>query len=87
MEHVPKFCNVSRCKTEASYWIDTSEGFVEALLSKGTDETFYLCVDHKCGIENSETGNYSHLRIDTGKIIEVEIGGYCCHKECDVCNS
>ncbi len=85
MKHVPKFCMVADCKVEASYWID-SEGFVEALMSEPAPETFYLCSDHMTKVVNDETGNYHHLRIDTGEIFEMEIAGYACDPECEICN-
>jgi hypothetical protein len=40
-------------RQEAGYWIDTSEGFVESLLTTVTaPDTFYLCLDH--GIRNEQ---------------------------------
>jgi hypothetical protein len=88
MEHVPAYCSISHCQDEASYWIDTSNGFTEALLPSLTvPETFYLCSNHMTLIVNDEDGNYHHLRIDTGEVEVVEIAGYSCHEECEVCHS
>jgi hypothetical protein len=84
MEHIPEWCMVSGCAREADYWIDTSDGFTETLLATvDAPETFYMCVDHMATVAN---GNYSHIRIDTGEITEVEIAGYSCDQECEVCN-
>lgn len=87
MEHVPKRCDVKGCKLDASYWIDTSEGFLEALLPEGTNDTFYLCVDHKYELDGKDEheGGYLHLRIDTGELRWLEIGKYCCSGKCEVC--
>ena len=87
MEHVPAYCMVNGCKSEADYWIDTEEGFVESLLTEGAPDTFYLCADHMTVIADDEGGTYQHLRIDTGEIVAKEFGGYSCHAECEVCNS
>jgi hypothetical protein len=86
-EHIAKICNVTECKTEASYWIDTGDGFVESLLATvSVPSTFYLCADHMSELANEETGCYHHLRIDTGEMFQLEIGSYACSEECDICN-
>jgi hypothetical protein len=33
----------------------------------------------------NDDGNYRHLRIDTGEIVDLEFGKYACHDECEVC--
>jgi hypothetical protein len=86
MKHVPAYCMVNGCKDEASYWIDTEDGFVESLLTNGAPSTFYLCADHMTQIVKDETGGYQYLRIDTGEIVSKEIGGYSCSDKCRVCN-
>jgi hypothetical protein len=75
---------VTGCEQEASYWIDTSEGFTERLLEMTTaPDTFYICTDHMNDLDLD--GSYRHLRIDTGEIYQFEIGKYCCHDECEDC--
>jgi hypothetical protein len=37
-------------------------------------------------IVDEETANYLHLRIDTGEIVEKEVGGYSCSPDCEICN-
>jgi hypothetical protein len=85
-EHIAKMCDVKGCDTEASYWIDTSEGFVESLLDGQPNDTFYLCLDHQYALRHEDSESYAHLRIDTGEIIELEIGSYACHPKCRTCN-
>jgi hypothetical protein len=86
-EHIAKKCNVKDCEQEASYWIDTSEGFVESLLDATVPHTFYLCIDHQYELDGKDVneGGYVHLRIDTGELYWREIGKYSCSEECDVC--
>jgi len=88
MKHVPKMCNVKGCSTEASYWIDTSEGFVESLLEASSPSTFFLCIDHQYELDGKDEheGGYLHLRIDTGALHWLEIGQYVCSPDCEVCN-
>ncbi len=66
--HVAKMCNVSGCNIEASYWIDTSEGFAEPLLESASPSTFYLCLDHQYELDGKDGNGYAHLRIDTGEL-------------------
>ena len=74
------------CKDQASWWIDTSQGFTETLLGLGpAHDTFYLCSDHYGEIQN-ENGNYTHIRIDSGDMHDITIGGYLCHDDCEVCH-
>ena len=92
MKHIPKWCDVIGCTQEATYWIDTGEGFVESLLAKSTkapsaNQTFYLCIDHQYMLMNQETGMYTHLRVDTGEVHELEIGSYSCSPDCHDCNN
>ena len=87
-EHVPKNCDITGCRLEASYWIDTAEGFIENLLkTQQAVDTFYLCVSHQSGLmsHGDNDGFYVHLRIDTGEITTHEIGKYACADDCDVC--
>jgi hypothetical protein len=84
-KHIVKMCDVEGCETEASYWIDTTEGFVENLLHHEPKTTFYLCLDHQYVLMNGN-GMYAHLRLDTGEIDELEIGSYACHPKCRDCN-
>jgi hypothetical protein len=70
-EHVPKHCDITGCREEASYWIDTAEGFIENLLkTQQAVETFYLCLNHQSDLmsHGDNDGFYVHLRIDTGEI-------------------
>jgi hypothetical protein len=87
-KHVPKHCDITGCQEEASYWIDTAEGFIENLLkTQQAVDTFYLCVSHQSGLmsHGDNDGFYVHLRIDTGEITEHEIAKYACHPECEAC--
>lgn len=86
MEHVPKDCMVKGCDEEASYWVDTAVGFVESLMETDTPSTFYLCAPHQAEMRNELTGNYHHLRIDTGELFELVFGGYACHPDCETCH-
>jgi len=87
MEHVPKDCSIEGCQDEATYWIDTSEGFTEAMLmTVDAPETFYLCDHHSGLLSHPDDDMYHHLRIDTGDIEIFEIGIYSCDPECGVCN-
>jgi hypothetical protein len=78
---------VNECESEAEYWIDTTEGFLENLMTEKGPETFYLCLDHMNEIESNgdQEGYYTHLRIDTGEIEHYEIGKYCCSEDCEEC--
>jgi len=82
MEHVRKDCMVRGCEDEASYWIDAD--VIDGVRPAG--DTFYLCIDHMAMLRNDETGNYYHLDTATGELFEIEIAGYACHPECEVCN-
>jgi hypothetical protein len=87
-EHVPKNCDITGCRLEASYWIDTAEGFIENLLkTQEAADTFYLCLSHQSDLmsHGDNAGFYVHLRIDTGEITTHEIGKYACADDCDVC--
>ena len=86
-EHIPKQCMVSFCKAEATYWIETSKGFCESLLTPPPPETFYLCIDHQYELNGNDEndGGYVHLRVDTGELYWIEIGVYACSPDCDVC--
>lgn len=85
MEHQPAYCMIAECKKEASWWIDASEAFYEALGNLDLSDTFYLCSDHYGKIQN-ENGNYTHVRIDTGEMYDITIGGYKCHDDCEECD-
>lgn len=84
-KHIVRMCGVEGCKAEAAYWIDTTEGFVENLLHSEATNTIYLCLDHQYVLMNGNS-MYAHLRLDTGEIIELEIGSYACHPKCRECN-
>jgi hypothetical protein len=86
--HIPQTCDIAGCEQEATYWIDTSEGFAENMLGNGSKDTFYLCLDHQYELNGKEEheGFYVHLRTDTGEIWQREIGKYSCSDNCDECN-
>ena len=88
-EHIARHCDIKDCETEASYWIDTSEGFVERIIHPQASDTFYLCLDHQYELDGKDEreGGYLHLRIDTGELDWREIGKYSCSDECDVCRN
>ena len=73
-EHIPAWCMISGCKEEASYWVAFEER-----------PTFYLCSDHAIEIADDDF-EYPVLDPVTREIKKVEIGGYCCSCECDVCH-
>ena len=73
-QYAAEKCTIGGCGQEAVYWIDTTEGFVERLLTTATaPDTFYLCRDHYNEVANDD-GEYVHLRIDTGELIHFETG-------------
>jgi hypothetical protein len=75
MEHVPSYCQINGCKDEASWWIPVDDMFTETPLGEGDAKgTFYICSNHYGQVQN-ENGNYTHIRVDTGKIYDVTIGG------------
>jgi hypothetical protein len=85
-EHIAKECNIMGCDSEASKWIDTSEGFVETLLlTAKAPDAFYLCTGHASAIAN-EDYEYVHLRIDTGEFGTYQIAEYACSEDCETCN-